>query len=248
MIHSDVQEITGLRLIARKIRRSMVREGFVGTIGLSVRNLVDLLRRRKPSPQTAHTPVSDFDRLHGVRTSGIVELSALTIDAHNDVFGVRYQATPESLFREMLAHVPLKPWSFVFIDFGSGKGRTLLMASEWPFRKIIGVEFARELHRIALENIDNYRGDTQQCRDVSSVCMDAGDYRLPADPAVLYFYHPFGAQVMAAVFARLKASLESSPRKLYVVYYNPVCGEMFRSSPLFRVLYSNSEYAIYETV
>jgi len=35
---------------------------------------------------------------------------------------------------------------FTFIDFGSGKGRVLFLASEYPYKKIIGVELARMLH------------------------------------------------------------------------------------------------------
>lgn len=37
--------------------------------------------------------------------------------------------------------VPLQDYDF--LDFGSGKGRTLLMAASFPFKKITGVEFSK---------------------------------------------------------------------------------------------------------
>jgi len=45
---------------------------------------------------------------------------------------------------------------FTFVDLGSGKGRVLLMASHYPFKRIIGVEFIPELHQVAQENIRKY--------------------------------------------------------------------------------------------
>jgi predicted O-methyltransferase YrrM len=50
-----------------------------------------------------------------------------------------------------------------FIDFGSGKGRALWMASEYPFRQLIALEFSPELHRIAEANITRYFSPTQRC-------------------------------------------------------------------------------------
>jgi len=42
--------------------------------------------------------------------------------------------------------MPIDLSKFTFIDLGAGKGRALLMASDYLFQKIIGVEFMPELH------------------------------------------------------------------------------------------------------
>ncbi|MBZ5489392.1 MAG: class I SAM-dependent methyltransferase [Acidobacteriia bacterium] len=52
--------------------------------------------------------------------------------------------------------VPAALQDFTFIDLGSGKGRALLMAAQYGFKRIIGVEFMPELHRVAQENIRKY--------------------------------------------------------------------------------------------
>lgn len=45
-----------------------------------------------------------------------------------------YQPTDPALFHEMLDSLKIDFRDFTFIDIGSGKGRTLLMASDYPFR------------------------------------------------------------------------------------------------------------------
>ena len=45
------------------------------------------------------------------------------------------------------------PWDkFNFIDFGSGKGRCLLMAGILGFKNVIGIEFAKDLCEWAKRN------------------------------------------------------------------------------------------------
>ena len=52
--------------------------------------------------------------------------------------------------------------TFTFVDLGSGKGRTLLMASDYPFRRIIGVELLPSLHQIAQENLRQYKSESAE--------------------------------------------------------------------------------------
>jgi predicted RNA methylase len=132
-----------------------------------------------------------------------------------------YQATPVWLIREILESIPLHPNAFTFIDMGSGKGRTLLVASEFPFAKIIGVELSSELHQIAKKNIERYRPASQLCKNLHPHCMDAIDYIFGPEPLVLFLFNPFGIETVRKVFANLNASLVEAPRGAFVVYVNP---------------------------
>lgn len=115
-----------------------------------------------------------------------------------------------------LAHGALR--DFTFIDLGSGKGRALLMAADYPFKKIIGVEFMPELHRAAQENIAGYSSDRQRCRLIESVCMDARDFQFPPGPLVAYLFNPFSESTFAHVLDGLRRSVEQSPRPVYIAY------------------------------
>src|SRR5271155_1080663 len=105
----------------------------------------------------------EYDWEHRVNTtSGTVGWRARLLG----LFHSPYQPTDPALFHEMMASLStfIAFDTFTFIDIGSGKGRTLLMASEYPFRKIVGVELIQELHRAAAENLRAYQTPTQRCR------------------------------------------------------------------------------------
>jgi hypothetical protein len=107
---------------------------------------------------------------------------------------------------------------FTFIDLGSGKGRVLLMASNYSFKKIIGVEFMPELHRAAQENIAGFSNACQRCRQIETLCMDARDFQFPLEPLVVYLFNPFSESTFAQVLEDLRRSVEQTPRPVYIAY------------------------------
>ena len=73
------------------------------------------------------------------------------------------------------------------IDLGSGKGRVLLMASNYPFHRIVGVELLPELHRIAMKNVKAYKSSLPRCFALECVVGDALDFVFPVEPTVALF-------------------------------------------------------------
>ena len=116
---------------------------------------------------------------------------------------------PHGNFQELLGGVPVAHEHYTFIDYGSGKGRALLLAAEWPFKAIIGVEFSRELHRIAEDNLRTYQNPGYRCRDIRTLCMDAVEFELPHEPAILYFYNPFSEAVSRAALSSRRSGSRS---------------------------------------
>lgn len=133
-----------------------------------------------------------------------------------------YQPTEASLFHEMLEQLKIDFSRFTFIDLGSGKGRVLLIASNYSFRRIIGVELLPELHRIAVKNVKAYKNSVQQCFALECVLGDALDFVLPTEATVLYLFNPLLESEMKQLAARLAASLRHHPRPFFVLYHNPV--------------------------
>ncbi|MFQ5790002.1 MAG: class I SAM-dependent methyltransferase [Acidobacteriota bacterium] len=146
-----------------------------------------------------------YDRARGVDTRGYSD--------------PRYEPTPAPVFRRMIADLRLRHEDFVFVDFGSGKGKVLLMASEFPFKKVIGVELWQELHRIAEANLRRLGPDARQCQAVESLCMDAALYSIPPEPAVFYFFNPFPEETLARVVENIERSLKAHPRKIFIIFY-----------------------------
>ena len=162
-----------------------------------------------------------FDLQHGVHTCGDANLAGLTLVGNNADHGVFYHpAHPKFLF-EVFSSLKIDYQSYTFVDLGSGKGRALLVASEFPFSEILGVEFAAELHKIACENIRSYRSKTQKCKNVRSLNLDAAEFELPLTPLVLYLFNPFRPGVLSPVLQRLQRSLISHPRNVTLIYAAP---------------------------
>jgi SAM-dependent methyltransferase len=137
-------------------------------------------------------------------------------------------------FGAMLEQLHLDFQRFRFVDLGSGKGRALLLASDYPFREIIGVELSPELDRIARSNIARYseaKGGLLPDTPVISMQGDATDFAWPPGPLIVYMWNAFTEPVMERVFRNLESSLKEEPRELYVVYVHPELESMLAGLP-----------------
>jgi len=164
------------------------------------------------------------------------------------LFQSAYQPTEPAVFREMMASLPIEFDKFTFIDLGSGKGRALLMASEHPFRKIVGVELIAELNRAAEENIRAYSSATRRCAHVESILADAREFELPEEPLVLYLFNPLPQRALSEVLERLENSLKRAPRPVWVVYHNPVLETVLGTSGFLEKAGGTTQYSIYRTI
>jgi predicted RNA methylase len=109
----------------------------------------------------------------------------------------------------------------VFIDLGSGMGRMVLRATDYPFRRVVGVERSSDLHAIAVENLEQLRR-RGYCGEVELVCADVVDFDFPDDATVVFLYNPFQGDVFDEAMRRVFASFDQAPRRLRILYRNPV--------------------------
>ena len=191
--------------------------------------------------------LDEFDLAHGVETTTRIDRSDLRVDSPNWISAAGYWPSRPDLFTESLSALKIVHEDFTFIDFGSGKGRVLLLASEFPFAKIVGVEFSSELNLVALRNVERYRSSTQRCRDISSLCADFTTFHLPRSPLVLYFYNPASRDVLAAVAGNIAKSLSDRERPIFIIYMTPAYDVFENGAPLaFRKIASSGDkFAVY---
>lgn len=179
-----------------------------------------------------------YDRTHGVRTSRV--LPSFLINPSDSVDSptmYAYVPTQPSILRAALAMIPV-PQQCHFFDIGCGKGRPLLIATEFDFRAITGIEFSPTLAWIARRNAEIYaRAHPQRVR-IDVVTGDALAYELPRDKLVLFLYHPFARPLIARLLANIEASLQESEREVYVVYYTPAFADVFDASASFERRYA----------
>ncbi|HZU22794.1 MAG TPA: class I SAM-dependent methyltransferase [Terriglobales bacterium] len=123
----------------------------------------------------------------------------------------------------------------------------MLLASEYPFHRILGIELLPELHREALHNIARYSSPTQQCTAIESHCANASNFEFPPEPLVLYLFNPLPEPDLAAFISRLEDSLRLMPRSVYLIYHNPLLEHVLARSRVLRKIGGTHQYAIYAT-
>jgi len=222
------------------------REGRAAATRQLVAALWEFVRDSTPERRRQRYGDAEYDWEHRVNTTSA---AVGWRDRLLGLFHSPYQPTESALFHEMLdalrqqSHLDFH--DFVFVDLGSGKGRTLLMASDYPFRRIVGVELLPALHQAAQENLTKYKSESQKCYALESVCADATEFPFPAEPTVLYLFNPFPEAGLKRMIAHLEQSLRAHPRAVYVLYHNPLLEQVLSGSAAISKIGGTHQYSIY---
>jgi SAM-dependent methyltransferase len=182
--------------------------------------------------------VHPFDEQFGTDTSGLIyELSS---GHHHDEHNNGYFAVAPSVFRSIMdavqARLQLDFARFRFVDVGSGKGRALLLASEYPFIDVTGVELSADLERVARANIARYP-TSPHGTPVTSMLGDAAELVWPSGPLIVYMWNAFTEPVLEKVLNQLATSLLAEPRELYLIYIHPELELMLSQVPWLQQLW-----------
>ena len=182
-----------------------------------------------------------FDLEFGVRTSGLIAGRHLKCGHRHDRHNTAYYGVAPSVFQAMMVRWrrsrPVAPIDeFTFVDLGAGMGRAVLLASEMPFKAVVGVELHPGLARIARKNVAAWRragppstrsGQAfgklragSALAPMRIVCGDAAEFRWPAGPCVAFLFNPFGAAVMRRVLAALAKGFAGRAGELDLLYVN----------------------------
>ncbi|HYX53007.1 MAG TPA: class I SAM-dependent methyltransferase [Candidatus Limnocylindrales bacterium] len=227
----------------RHWRDSVSHYGLWHTLKQLAEAFYGFLRELLPDRRKARFGDLDYDWGHNVDTTRsnvslrTQLLAALT--AH------QYFPTEPWLFTEIMQALPAEKSKFSFIDMGSGKGRVLLMASAYDFKRIIGVEFVPEWHRVAEENIQKFTAEQMPTMPITSVCMDARDFQFPVDPLVIYLFNPFPEPVLAAVLDQLRDSCNRVPRDIFVAYRYPEFDHLLKTGDWLQSIAGTEQWAVY---
>ncbi|HLQ38767.1 MAG TPA: methyltransferase domain-containing protein [Planctomycetota bacterium] len=173
-----------------------------------------------------------FDLRHGTDTAGRVVLDALEIRSDNKSRGVNYTPTHASAFRGLIGALSL-PSDSVLVDLGCGKGKILLLACQYRFKRIVGVEFSGELCAVARRNVALFKQRAALASDIEIIEHDAADYAIANDDNVIFMFNPFDAVVLGQVMKNILASLERRDRRIWIVYNYPVCRDVILESGVF---------------
>lgn len=190
---------------------------------------------------------SKFDEYNNLDTGGRIELEELTLSSTNPDESNFYQAVFPETFGKCIERLNIDPREYVFIDIGAGKGRALFLAQDYNFKRVIGVELGKELVEVCKQNIARRNMDGVKRPRVEILWMDALKYSLPPEPTVLFLYNPFGAPLMNAMANSIEKSLIDLPRKVKIIYVNPLHDEeIIKNISNIKKTYCTDAFNIYD--
>lgn len=177
-----------------------------------------------------------FDLEFGVRTSGLIAGRNLKCGSRADRHNTAYFGVAPSVFHEMIAlWRRSKPAGtidqFTFVDIGAGMGRAVLLASEFPFRSVIGVELNPRLARIARKNVAHWKAAGLARAPVRVVCRDAVEFKIPPGPCVVFMFNPFGGPIMRRLLKTWSQTLARREDQLDILYVNNEQETVLRRQP-----------------
>ena len=190
-----------------------------------------------------------FDRKYGTETAAEILLTETGVTAEQAAAGNGlYRPFWKSDFLAAIAFIPQPIDQFTFIDMGSGKGKLLLLASDFNFKKIIGVEYSPVLDAIAKNNISIYRSDSQVCFDVTSVCCDAQTYEIPDEPLIILIFNALQEPIMKRALDNIESSAAMRNQPIYLIYANlrdvSEIGSALEGRPLFSTLFADRKRVV----
>jgi SAM-dependent methyltransferase len=193
-------------------------------------------------------PIHPFDQMHGVETSGLVPAKHLVTGHANDEHVTAYYGVAPSILRALIER-----WmesareqgigSYTFVDVGCGKGRGLLVASEYGFRRVVGVELNPELAAIAQRNVVHWMQVHEEDSTAAAIApievveQDALEFELPETPTLLFLFHPFDAPVLKQLLRRVERQFAKRPGRLDLLYVNAECADVLDRNPGFEQLF-----------
>jgi hypothetical protein len=183
-----------------------------------------------------HEKVLDqvIEPLFFVPTRGRVALETLTLRGVNLASGHAYRPSPYFVFKWALAAVDDDLRRLSFVDYGAGKGRVVLLASQRPFTAVGGIEFAEELHDNATMNIAQFPRSRMKCRNVECALDDVVNIAAPDSEAIHYFFNPFSREIFAEVLKGIVTSYHARPRRLYLILIDMDAAELMHKTGVFQ--------------
>lgn len=218
--------------VAAKLKRYLRSEGIVATAKRSFRHAVFLFRGA-----CLERVYNNFDADLQTKTGGTVGVWRLRLgSAAADA--VCYQPVDPRAFDRAMGMLDIDFQKFTFVDLGCGKGRALLLATRYGFRRIIGVEYSPGLVKVATANVAKVK------KQIEIVLQDASKYVFPREPLVVFLFNPFTGNVLRETILNLCSP--QGQHQSYIVYVNCVCERVFAERGCFRELASWEKTKIYQ--
>jgi hypothetical protein len=223
-----------------RLRRSFRERGIFGSLRHYAERAYRIVRPQRLDPHP-------FDLKHGVHTTAHIIGSMLGTGHAHDVYNTVYLPSQPSMVRscievwrslcidsDLSIDPPLE--AYTFIDLGAGMGRAVMVASEHPFRRVVGVEMNPGLSEQARRNLAIWQRTPRACSDLEIANSEATEFAWPAGPLAVYMFNPFEGPVVEALLLRLERALAEGAGPIDILYVYPAFAASVDAHPRARLL------------
>ncbi len=165
------------------------------------------------------------EKKYGIRSTGADELKSIErkgIDiSHATIYMPASYDVLETVFQKF------NPASFNhLVDIGCGKGRSLCVAATMGAKKITGVDFSKDFCADAKKNLSavQQKNPNFEYRIFNN---DAFYFEIDKSVDCIFLFNPFDEIIMSGVLENIEISMGNNPRKMTVIYVNPLQKHLF---------------------
>jgi hypothetical protein len=248
-----MSELNHARFIGFRLRQCVERffmtlrsSGNVAASAYAAGVLVSVCRWYDPRRMAIRQKRSASDLLWGTDTSGMIQAPAMHESGSSALCSNYYKAADPQLFGAMMNSLDVDFSQYSLVDYGTGKGLIVLLASEYPLRTIFGVELSRKLHAIDRANLSKYKSTSQKCRGIELLCADATTHELPPGPVIVFLYDPItNEKLFQRLVDNIARSLKDAPRDAFILYAHPTFRTCVEGTGLFVTYGSHGDSVIF---
>ena len=165
------------------------------------------------------------EKKFGIDTTGADQLKKLEKKGIDITHATIYMPVSYDLLEDIFKQLNIEDYNH-FLDLGCGKGRAMCIAAHKGFKQVTGIDFSKELCTAAKENLDLTKQRIPAFQ-YTIINNDAFYFDIPGDVDCIFFFNPFDEIIMSTVVKNILKSLKIHPRKITILYVNPLHKEIF---------------------
>lgn len=160
------------------------------------------------------------EKKYGIDTTGADELQSLEKLGIDITHATIYMPVSYDVIEHFLQKVQVQQCHH-FLDIGCGKGRALCVAAAMGASKLSGIELSKALFMDAKANTAIMHQQYPNAH-FKLYHNDAFYFDIDDDVDCILMFNPFDEVIMSGVMENIEISLENNPRKMTIIYINPL--------------------------
>lgn len=205
MVNVSYAEIILLRVVSNQMRSKDISKA----LKYLNRILEDPFSKQSRSALKRYTGeafILVYEKIRGLDFNMVYQCDE---NEHNN----NYSKSPNRVLKRIFGEIDFSQ-KHSFIDIGCGKGYVMTKAADYPFERVGGVEYQKELCDICRKNFR-----ILGLEDLDVYHCDAKEFDGYKDFDIIYFCNPFDETILSEVAKRIYEMHRDKPCKIY--YLNP---------------------------